>query len=132
MTDEVVTHAAENGSALRKGISAAAMKTREKVVAVEFDGMTADVWYRPWVITPRVMREMRDTPDEEQDNIGRIMDQLSRFVSAWDVLDEQGDRLPVSVEVMTELPNPFLLAVLNAVVADMSPTPTTGDGSFSG
>ena len=128
MTEESVSQTAPSDTP-RKGISVSAMRDREKVATVEFDGMTADVWYRPWIITPRVMREMRDTADDEQDNIGRIMDQLCRFVSAWDVLDEDGQRLAVSVDVMTELPNPFLLAVLNAVVADMQPTPTTGDAS---
>jgi hypothetical protein len=132
MVDETVTTHAANGAAPRKGFSPKAMKDRMKVVTVEFDGERGDVWYRPWIITPRVMRELRDTTDEEQDNIGRIMNQIERFVHEWDVLDEDGQRLPVNTETMAELPNPFLVAVLNAVVSDMQPSPTTGDASSAG
>ena len=129
MVDEIIPTAAQNGAAPHKGFSVASMRDRQKVVTVEFDGQSGDIWYKPWVITPRAMREMRDASDDEQDSIGRIMDQLCRFVSDWELLDEDGQRLPVTVETMTNLPNPFLLAVLNAVIADMQPTPTTGAAS---
>jgi hypothetical protein len=133
-TDEVVTHVAANGAApTRKGF--ANLKQRHKVVTVEFGGMTGDVWYRPWVMTPRVLREMlaEQGEDDTRDNPAKIMDQIVLYVEKWDVLDEDGNELPVAVDAMEEhLPIEFLVAVVQAIREDMQPTPTSGDGSSAG
>lgn len=117
----------------RKGF--ANLKQRHKVVTVEFGGDTGDVWYRPWVITPRVLREMlaEQGEDDTRDNAARIMDQIVLYVERWDVLDENGKELPVAVDAMEEnLPIDFLVAVVKAIREDMQPTPTTGDASSAG
>ena len=131
MTEEPVTYLAENGSKPHKGF--VNLKQRHKVVTVEFGGMEGDVWYRPWVITPRVLREMLAETNDGKDNAAKIMDQIVLYVERWDVLDEAGDELPVTVEAMEEhLPIDFLMAVVKAVREDMQPTPTTASESSAG
>jgi hypothetical protein len=134
MTDAVDAYVAANGGAPpRKGF--ANLKQRHKVVTVEFGGMTGDIWYRPWVMTPRVLREMlaEQGEDDTRDNPAKIMDQIVLYVEKWDVLDEDGNELPVAVDVMEEhLPIEFLVAVVQAIREDMQPTPTSGDASSAG
>lgn len=128
MVDETVTTHAENGAAPRKGFSN--LTKRHKVVTVEFGDMQGDVWYRPWALTPRALRELMSAQDDDdRDNAARLMDQIILYVERWDVTDADGEQLPVDVATMEELPTDFLVAVIKAVREDMQPTPTTGDAS---
>jgi hypothetical protein len=131
MTEDAV-YSITNGhapDAPRKGFSN--LKDRLKVVSVAFGGDTGDVWYRPWVITPRVLRELlATTDDDDRDNAAKLMDQLCLYVDRWDVYGSDGAMVPITVEAMTEqIPTEFMAAVVRAIREDMQPTPTTGDAS---
>lgn len=109
-------------------ISIASFSSKIKQTSVDYDGEALSVWYRPNAVTPRSMRDL----DENENNIDKLTEMILSFVHEWDVLDEHGQRMPVSKELMMDWPLSFLNAVLTAVIADMSPEKTTGGGSFAG
>lgn len=100
-----------------------------KKVTVELDGESCDVWYRASVLTPRFMREM----EEVTSNVEKTVEMLRRIVTQWDVLDDTGERVPVTHESVQDFDFTFLNAVITAVMADINPdpTPAVSTGSFS-
>lgn len=110
-------------------ISMSARVNKVKKVTVTLDGETCDVWYRASVLTPRFMREM----DGIDTNVAKTVEMLRRVVTQWDVLDDAGERVPVTAEAVEEFDFTFLNAVITAVMADINPdpTPAAATGSFS-
>lgn len=103
--------------------NATAMRQRTKRVTATFDGQAFDVWYRPGAITPRAYQQL----EASGDNIATLVDALVIFVSEWDIVDEHGQRISPTAEVMLDYPAPLLSAVMEAITADL--TPAANDSS---
>ncbi|MDQ3540921.1 MAG: hypothetical protein M3440_09550 [Chloroflexota bacterium] len=110
---------------LRRGIRFASVKDIQKIATIVYQDTAFDAAYLPGKVTPRAMREF----DDNTDNIDKITDMLSQFVSTWDVLDDEGERLPATKEVMLDFPLSFLNAILTAIIEDMNPSPPSGGAS---
>jgi hypothetical protein len=80
-------------------------KTRN--IEVEYQGETVAITYLVNVVTPGFLS---DEPD--------LVEQVKRAVVEWDVLNDDGEKLPPK-EVAGEMPLAFLKLVLEAVIDDM-------------
>jgi hypothetical protein len=78
-----------------------------------WDGETVDVGYRPAAVTPRLMDEVAAAAKDE--NLGVVGHLLSAVIDWWDVLDDDGARIPPTPENVADFPIPFLMAVMNTI-----------------
>lgn len=92
------------------GISASRMAETVVPVTVAWGDESAEVLVRPG----RITREMLRAADEA--TADTLIDQTLAIVERWDVLDGEGERLPVTREVVERLPYAFLGAVITAAV----------------
>lgn len=92
-----------------------------KVVNVQFEGDTVQVAYHAAAITPRLVA----LAQELQTDVAVIADVIQRIVVWWDVLDDEGNRIPPTPENTMEFDVAFLGAVVNGVFGDMAPGEAT-------
>lgn len=88
----------------------------EREFEFEFNGETMQVTYQPSAYTPATEDEMQAAFESGRpaNGLARI---LSHVILDWELMDGE-ERLPVEIAVLTRLPNEFLVALSNAVVAD--------------
>ncbi len=112
-------------------------ETRDVVVV--YDGEEVNVVYRPGAITPKmqmVAARMQDMGADEDgkkaktaaqagaemaDVIREFVEVIELLVAKWDITDDDGVMLPVTVATIREMPMGFLSAVFGASVGDMRP-----------
>lgn len=58
--------------------------------------------------------------------------ELLSLVTDWDILDEQGEHLPVSAEVIGALPTGLLATIHSAVMDDLNPNSKRAGASGAG
>lgn len=80
---------------------------KTRTIEVVYQGEVVSVTYLVNVVTPGFLT---DAPD--------LVEQVKRAVVEWDVLDDDGHRLPPD-RVAEHLPLAFLKLVLEAVIEDM-------------
>lgn len=123
-------------------------KARQKVrkVAVDYDGETFNIWYRPAAVTPKAFDAL--STDEGAENMDRLSRMVIDFIGDWEigeiatdehdnpVHDEDGnpklDKWPIDKEHVTTLPIAVLNAMIRAVGDDMKPGEATAGGSLVG
>lgn len=107
----------------------------ERTITVEYQGETAKVIYRPSAYTPIVEERAQDEIDNNRPGSG-LANLLEGMLIRWEVVGEDGEELPPTVEVMREMPVSFLTAMVNAVVEDMNVSreeiKNSGGGSLAG
>lgn len=82
----------------------------------EFGGETMQVVYQPSAYTPAAEDEMQTAMESGRPANG-LAKILHRTIMEWELMD--GDEpLAVEMDVLTRLPNEFLVALSNAIVAD--------------
>jgi hypothetical protein len=95
-------------------ISLSELQKDRKTVTVSVGEETAEVVYRPSAYTPEVEDEFRLALDG-----GRPSDALARWlasmVTAWELVDENGEQVPPTYEEMRTLPSEFLSLVVTAI-----------------
>lgn len=89
---------------------------------------TLVVEYRPSVLTPAFESELRQY-GENSDGWAKL---VSKLVSSWDFLGEDGQPVPLTFESLREVPGPFLTVVVAAIRGHLSPNLTTGGNSGDG
>ncbi len=110
-------------------IRVADMARNERTMEVEFLDETARVTYRPLAYTPELEAALDEAGARAS---GRIIKFLEAVLISWEVLDEDGQELPPTKEVMEKLPLDFLSAVSNAITKDKlaeGARKNSGDGS---
>lgn len=105
-----------------------ARRDRTKRVTVTFDGEELWVEYRPASITG----EMYDSIAELKRSYQQDARWVERVITAWEVVDEDGNIVKPSYEAAMTYEPAFLAAVITGVVDDMRPNPQNGSGSFGG
>ena len=95
------------------------LKKDRRTCIVTWEGETAEIVYRPSAYTPETEDEMRQAFESGRPANGLAMILASTLVE-WDILDEDGNKLPPTLELMRKLSNGFLVAVSNAIVEDQN------------
>jgi len=92
---------------------------------IEWMGERVTFVYRPALVNPARIDEVQEAqavnPDMSQGETWLLL--LSPLVS-WDIEDEGGNPVPVSAEILEQLPTPFLEAILAGMRSAVRPTQT--------
>lgn len=94
-------------------------------VAIEVDGETLNVLYRPSGLTPAVQETLRELVQEQRAGMS-LVTVLRGTLVEWDLLDEEGKPLPTDEATLQELPIVFLAQVAEAISEDMRPKEKNG------
>ncbi len=90
---------------------------KEKTVAVEFEGETIQVRFRPGLVTTNWQQAAAKVKPEDPDELYSL---LCEVVSGWD-LTEEGKPFPVSVESLRRLPLRLVYDITAAIIDDAMP-----------
>jgi len=88
-------------------------------------------------VTPAIearVRELTSQSRQEEDPAAGpyLVGALLEILVGWDVTDETGREVPVTRDVLGELPIPFLLACLESATATIRPNQRSGGTSAAG
>ena len=99
-----------------------------------YEGETCTVYYRPAKLTTRVQfaaaamatvgREGQTAADQAAlivEVLGDYTEALTGLLASWDVLGEDGKPIPITVDVIQELPLNFVYAMFTAIQQANSP-----------
>ena len=95
-------------------ITLSQLKKNLKTLTVEIDGDILTISYRPAAITPALWDELRSKEYDRNIHV----DVLSRALAGWDLLDDDGQPLPILESELMELPGDFLAAIYNQIMSD--------------
>ncbi len=96
-------------------ISLSELQNNTRTITVDYDGEKVTVVYKPGVLTPTASTEFVKST---------VVEQLEKLLVSWDVMDEKGKPLPVTTELLNQLPGRFLSHLALAVSGDMRPNET--------
>lgn len=106
-------------------ISQANLKNNKRTVTGEYYGETFTVTYKPSEYTLAVQSGI-DNPDTDETSNEKLINLLTNMLTAWDVLDEKGDPLPITPEILADLPVALLGAIQMCCREDMTPKARNG------
>ena len=114
-----------------------ALKARVRKVDVVIPATETDpeecVWimYKPGEFTIEIAEKVNELVAEGKDN-EVISEMLLPVLDAWDLEDEEGNQLPVTLETMKTIPLHFLMACITTITEDARPDPQKGGTSEDG
>lgn len=95
----------------------------EKVATIEYEGETMDVGFNPNAVTLTLLDDIAAT-----DTLEGVAVQLQGVIIWWDLLGEDGKRLPPNLETMRNLPVNFLLKVMDDITTATKVDEGEGEG----
>lgn len=98
-------------------------------VKVPINGEELVVGYNPAAYTPNKAAELDDAEGDDARSVAKL---LSEVITDWDLIGDDGEPYPTTLEALCDVPNLLLGKVLTAIVADIRPDPTPGSSSASG
>lgn len=101
------------------GVRLSNLKASTRETFVEYDGERVDFCYKPNEFT----MELADTIQvaAEKESLEVVSSLLAPLIVWWDVLDDQDNRIPPSVENMRQFPMGFLNKIMDAINDDVTP-----------
>lgn len=96
---------------------------------IEFEGEAVEVTYRKRLVQSVSLNLTEGTEIEQARNLRQAIEDL---VVTWDVLDDDGERLPATRDVTRNFEFSFLLAVFRGMVEHASPGEDGGATSKPG
>lgn len=100
-------------------------RDKTRTVKVEWGDETAGVTYYPNRVTPRWEEQFQQA--ESSTDMAEV---LTHLLKSWEIVDENGEDLPPTVDVMVELPSSLLIHVFDEIRTDDA-TGEQGKGSGS-
>lgn len=99
---------------------------RDKVTTVEvkWDGETADIGFYAARFTPALMESIQ--AEAEKENLQMLGLMLEPILAWWDLLDDEGDRLPTDAATIKEMPFGLLTTIISATQESMRPPAQKG------
>lgn len=95
------------------------VKAKEAEASVLWDGETVDLGYKPGEVTPSLLEAVQTAAQAgDLEVIGTLLEPVLAW---WDVLDDDGKRLPTDRDTIKIMPLGFLLEVLDKVQEAMRP-----------
>lgn len=99
------------------------MRAKISTTTATWDGEDVEVGYHPAAMTPALLEDA--TAAAEAGDLNSLSVMLEPLLAWWDVLDDDGERIPPTAEQIRVFPLSFSVAVLTAVQGAMRP-PTPG------
>jgi hypothetical protein len=100
------------------------MKAAVKTAQVEWLGEAVDFAYHPAEFTANRAAEVSDLADAG--NVRAVAGLVSPLLEWWDVLDDEGERMPTDTETVGNMPLAFVMAIVGAMGKDMRPPESRG------
>jgi hypothetical protein len=96
------------------------MKSRTKIITVNWDGEAVDVSYFPNIVTPDLLEQVDEAA--RRDNLDVVGVMLEPVLDWWDILEhEGGPRLPTDAATIKRVPMSFLNKLQDAIQEDQNP-----------
>lgn len=109
------------------------LRANKRTVAVEYDGETLNVEYRPQAVNPEYQDWLKNLGQREaKTSEAELWEKILAVVSGWDLLDDDGQPLPVSREFIAMLPTDLLMAITWAIQEDAGPNRRSAGSSGAG
>lgn len=93
-------------------ISLAELQSNLRTLVIDYDGEKVQVVYRPGILTPATNDDFAKQS---------VVEQLETLLVSWDVLDDKGKPLPVTTDLLNQLPGRFLAHIAAEISGDMRP-----------
>lgn len=99
------------------GMKLTDLRNKTASVAVEFEGDTLTVNYRPNALTPQAKlmvfrgQDGGKTQAERERSANDFAAGLASIIESWDLLGDDGKPLPVTTELLLALPDALLAAI---------------------
>lgn len=100
------------------------MKAAVKTAQAEWMGEVVDFAYHPAEFTANRAAEVSALADAG--DVGAVASLVSPLLDWWDVLDDDGNRLPTDVETVGNMPLAFVMGIVGAMGRDMRPPASRG------
>lgn len=113
------------------GLKRSAMAEKVRTIQVTWEDETVDIGIYPGRYTPALIQEVTAraesaTADAEQDQVEAIAAMVEPLLAWWDVLDDEGERLPTTADVIATLPITFTMLVVQEAGAAIRPPANRG------
>lgn len=100
------------------------VQDKTSTVDVHWDDETVEIGYRASRLTPALLNEAQAAGEAGNlDQVGVILEPLLAW---WDVLDDDGKRLPTDAATIASMPFTFLLVVMDNITEAMRPPARKG------
>lgn len=109
-------------------IRLADLRKETRPITFEFAGEPVTVSYSPGAFTPELEDEANLAEANHQ--LRAMAQMLSKILVAWDVMGDDGQALPVTLELLRAMPAQFLAAILKGIMDDNT-VPKASGGSFA-
>lgn len=96
------------------------LKNNTRTIDIHYMGEVGQVTYRPSELTGAVLAEIREASEGEE-FYNSTAELLVRLLISWDVMDsaDPPKPLPITYDVLQELPSNFLTTISDACQEDM-------------
>jgi hypothetical protein len=95
---------------------------------VEFDNDIVAVTYRKKLVRTAAINIFGADPQQQP---GQVREALEDIVIEWDVLDDEGEKLPATQDITRKFDFDFLMAIFNGIIAHALPGEVGGATSAS-
>lgn len=116
---------------LRVRLSELARNRRTVEVPVGDGDDVVKITYRPGGITPQTEERLHKAIDEQRGGAALVA-LFADCLIEWDIVDDDGQPLPVTEETLRHLPTVFLAQMAQAITEDMRPNPRSAGSSGAG
>lgn len=100
------------------------MQETVKTAQVTWEEDVVDFGYHPAAFTTDLMQKVTDEADDN--NVSGVAAMLEPIMDWWDVLDEEGQRIPTDLATLRQMPLPFLMKITDAIGTSMRPPASAG------
>lgn len=107
------------------------LSANTKSVAIDIDGETLNITYRPSGMTPETEDRLHAMAAEKRGGASLIA-LLVDVLASWDLLGDDDQPYPISVESLSRLPTLFLSRVAEGIMRDIAPNLPSGGVSAAG
>ena len=90
------------------------LRNATRKIQVEFQDQTLEVEYYLNKATPALIAEMEGWSDKEA-----LQRSICTLVKRWDLLDDDGNEIPLEFDVVSELPTEFLNTIQRVCLDDL-------------
>lgn len=100
------------------------VKAKVATTTLAFMDETVDVGYHPASVTPAMLEDilaMAKSADGDSADSALIGKMLDPMLAWWDVLDDDGERIPADAEHIRDMPMAFLTALLGHLQKETQP-----------
>lgn len=97
------------------GVKLTDMRSKTKTTTIQWDGEEVEFCYFPNHLTPELEEAM------ESDDSDFVAEMMAPSIDWWDVLDDDGTRIPTDAATMKKVPSAFLMAMWRKITEEQNP-----------